>query len=110
MSGRKQPYFPNNWKKYKDAPAELFEPHTYHEIVEWKLSAWEIPSDVCCIIRATNLKTKKVKEHIYKRRHAAEAKVAEYLDKQTHEFVVCQHEQLHYVHPDLLDDDDDCDI
>ena len=54
-----------------------------------------------------NLKTKKVKEHIYKRQHAAEAKVVEYMTKQTHEFVVCSHDTIHYVHPDLFDDDDD---
>ena len=80
------------------------------EIVEWKLSAWEIPADVCCMIRATNLKTKKVKEHIYKRQHAAEAKVVEYMTKQTHEFVVCSHDTIHYVHPDLFDDDEQGDI
>ena len=109
MSGKK-PYFPNNWKKYKDAPAELFEPHTFLEIVEWKLSAWELPSDVCCMIRATNIKTKKVKEHIYKRQHAAEAKVVEYMNKRTHEFVVCTDESIHYIHPSYIADDEESDI
>ena len=59
------------------------------------------------MIRATNLKTKKVKEHIYKRGHAAEAKVRDYMRKQTHEFVVCTHDAISYVHPDLFDDNDD---
>ena len=59
------------------------------------------------MIRATNLKTKKVKEHIYKRQHAAEAKVVEYMNKKTHEFAVCSHDTITYVHPDLFDDDDD---
>ena len=43
------------------------------------------------------------KEHIYKRQHAAEAKISEYMNKQTHEFVVCTNEAIHYVHPDNID-------
>jgi HD-like signal output (HDOD) protein len=98
MSG-KAPYFPNNWKKFKDAPADMFTPHMFIEVMEWKVAGWELPSDVCCIIRATHLKTSKVKEHVYKRHHAAENKVMEYMLKQTHEFVVCTDESIHYVHP-----------
>ena len=104
MSG-KPPYFPNNWKKFKDAPAELFDTHTFEEIMEWKIAAWEIPADVCCIIRATHLKTRKVKEHVYKRQHAAEAKVTEYMNKLSHEFVVCTHDTIHYVHPEAISDE-----
>ena len=104
MSG-KPPYFPNNWKRFKEAPAELFETHTFEEIMDWKIAAWELPADVCCIIRATNLKTRKVKEHVYKRQHAAEAKVTEYMNKLTHEFVVCTHDTIHYVHPENISDE-----
>lgn len=104
MSG-KAPYFPNNWKRFKAAPPELFDTHSFEEIMEWKIAAWEIPADVCCIIRATNLKTKKVKEHVYKRQHAAEAKVTQYMDKPTFEFVVCTHDSIHYVHPDNIDNE-----
>ena len=60
MSG-KAPYFPNNWKKFKDAPPEMFTPHMFIEVMDWKVAGWELPSDVCCIIRATHLKTSKVK-------------------------------------------------
>ncbi|AXF42069.1 hypothetical protein STIP37_8 [Synechococcus T7-like phage S-TIP37] len=109
MSG-KAPYFPNNWKRFKEAPAELFETHTFEEIMEWKIAAWELPADVVCVIRATNLKTKKVKEHVYKRQHAAENKVRDYMDKQTHEFCVCTHDAIHYVHPENVDYDDSSDI
>lgn len=104
MSG-KAPYFPNNWKRFKAAPPELFDTHSFEEIMEWKIAAWEIPADVCCIIRATNLKTKKVKEHVYKRQHAAEAKVTQYMNKPTFEFVVCTHDSIHYVHPDNIDNE-----
>ena len=106
MSG-KAPYFPNNWKKFKDAPAEMFTPHMFHEVMEWKVAGWELPSDVACMIRATHLKSGKVKEHIYKRQHAAEAKVIDYMNKQTHEFVVCTDDAIHYIHPEYLDDERD---
>ena len=99
MSG-KAPYFPNNWKKFKDAPPEMFTPHMFIEVMDWKVAGWELPSDVCCIIRATHLKTSKVKEHVYRRQHAAENKVIDYMTKQTHEFVVCTPEAIHYVHPE----------
>tara|TARA_R100000329_G_scaffold148909_1_gene138475 strand:- start:2047 stop:2382 length:336 start_codon:yes stop_codon:yes gene_type:complete len=106
MSG-KAPYFPNNWKKFKQAPPEMFTPHMFIEVMEWKVGGWELPSDVCCIIRATNLKTKKVKEHVYRRRHAAENKVMEYISKRTHEFTVCTPETIHFVSPANEDEEID---
>ena len=106
MSGKK-PYFPNNWKKFKDAPAEAFVDHLFVEVMDWKVAGWELPSDVACMIRATHLKSGKVKEHIYKRQHAAEAKVIDYMNKQTHEFVVCTHDAIHYIHPEKPYDERD---
>ena len=106
MNGKKKPYHPNNWKLYKDAPDEAFMPHTFDEVMEWKVAGWELPGDVVCIIRATNLKTHKTKEYVYKRQHAAERKVLELKDAQTHEFTVCTHDALHYVGPyDPFEDD-----
>ena len=49
MSGKK-PYFPNNWKKFKDAPAEAFVDHLFVEVMDWKVAGWELPSDVACMI------------------------------------------------------------
>ncbi|MEC7112727.1 MAG: hypothetical protein VXW72_04245 [Candidatus Thermoplasmatota archaeon] len=98
MNGKK-PYFPNNWKLFKDAPSEAFEPHPFIEVMEWKVAGWELPADVSCLIRTTNLKTKKVKEHVYKRRHAAENKVRKLIANETCEIVVCTQEAIHHVHP-----------
>jgi hypothetical protein len=71
MSGK--PYYPNNWEAYKEAPDEMFEPHTFEEVMSWKVAGWELPSSVCCIIRA---ETKgKVKEFVYQSQHAAKEKV-----------------------------------
>lgn len=95
MSGKK--YFPNNWQKFKDAPDELFLPHTYAEIMDFKIAAWELPSNVCCVIRESDLETKKVKEYVYQRKSAAESKVKQLMKKDGIEFTVCTPEQIHFV-------------
>lgn len=104
MSGKK-PYFPSNWKMYKDAPDGAFQQHTFEEIMEWKVAGWELPADIACIIRATNLKTQRTKEYVYKRQHAAEQKVLDLMDAKTHEFTVCTHDSIHYVGPNPPTDD-----
>ena len=106
MSGKK-PYFPNNYDLYKDADSEMFMPHTFFEVMEWKVAGWELPSSVDCIIRTTHLETKKVKEHVYKRRHAAENKIKQLLNDQTHEFCVTTHDSQHAIGPKHQDDDDE---
>jgi len=109
MSGRK--YFPNNWQKFKDAPDELFVPHMFCEVMDWKVAAWELPSNVCCLIREENLETKKVKEYVYQRAGAAEKKVAQLMKTDGIEFTVCTPEQIHFVSQldieDYEDQDDD---
>ena len=77
----------------------------------WKVAGWEIPASVYCIIREMNLKTGKVKEHTYQRKHAARAKVEQLLSTPDTEFVVADQDSIHYLfpgdHDELLDDDDD---
>jgi hypothetical protein len=108
MSGRK--YFPNNWQKFKDAPDEMFVPHMFVEVMDWKVAAWELPSNVCCMIREENLETKKVKEYVYQRRGAAEKKVAQLMKKDGIEFTVCTPEQIHFVSQlDIEDYEEDYD-
>ena len=104
MNGKK-PYFPSNEKMYKDAPDEAFQQHTFEEIMEWKVAGWELPADIACIIRATDLKTQRTKEYVYKRQHAAEQKVLDLMDAKTHEFTVCTHDSIHYVGPNPPTDD-----
>jgi hypothetical protein len=55
MSGKRKPYFDNNWQEYKDAPDDMFHTHTFEEVMSWKVGGWELPSSVCCVIRATDL-------------------------------------------------------
>ena len=97
MSGKK--YFPNNWQEYKDSPDDFFTPHTFEEVMTWKVAGWELPSSVCCVIRVTNTKTKKVKEYTYQKFGAAQNKVAELMGNPDIEFAVCDHEQIHFVTP-----------
>jgi len=93
MSGK--PYYPNNWEAYKEAPDEMFEPHTFEEVMSWKVAGWELPSSVFCIIRA---ETKgKVKEFVYQKQHAAEAKVKSLMADGA-ELTVCTDEAIQF-HP-----------
>lgn len=85
----------------------MFEPCSFLEMMEWKVAGWELPSSVDCIIRTTHLKTGKVKEYVYKRRHAAENKIKQLINQKTHEFCVTTHESQHYIGPRPIDDDGD---
>ena len=98
MSGK---YYPNDWQKYKDAPDELFEQHTFEEIMSWKVAGWELPGSVCCIIRANTHKGK-IKEFVYQKRSAAEAKVQALMNEGV-EFTVCTDEAIHFISPDSTD-------
>ena len=103
MSGKKS-YYPNNWQEYKDAEDSDFIPHTFEEVMSWKVGGWELPSSVCCIIRATNLKTKKVKEYVYQKHHAAQAKVNELINTPDIEFTVADHDSIHHLFPPPTDE------
>lgn len=109
MSGKK--YFPNNWQKWKDAPESLFMPHTYEEIMDFKIAAWELPSNVSCVIRESNLITKKVKEHVYRStpsaRAAAEKRVQRLMRTDDVEFTVCTADQIHFISPFDIEDYED---
>ena len=56
MSGRKKD-FPNNWKRYKDAPDDMFMNHTFDEIMDYKIGVWQLPSSIHCIIREEHFLT-----------------------------------------------------
>ena len=93
----KKPYFPNNWSFFKEIDSENFVPHTFEEVMDWKVHGWELPSSVVCIIRTTHPKTKKVKEYVYKRRHHAENKILQLKEDSNQEFVVTTHDEQHFI-------------
>ena len=100
MSGK--PYYPNNWKKYKDAPDGVFYCPTFDEFHDWKLAGWELPDSVVCIIRAEE--KGKIKEYTYQKKHAAEQRVANLLDQGV-SFTVVDCESIHHI--STYDDFDD---
>jgi hypothetical protein len=99
MTKKKKPDFPNNWQEYKDSDDELFIPHTYEEVMTWKVGGWELPSSIACIIRASDLETGKVTEYVYQKRSAAQRKVNQLINTPNVEFVVADHESIHHLFP-----------
>lgn len=95
----KKDYFPNNWQQFKDADDELFVPHTFEEVMSWKVAGWELPSSVCCLIRVTDVNTKQIVEYTYQKPGAARNKISQLMSTPNIEFVVCDHESIHYLSP-----------
>lgn len=110
MTNGKKPYFPNNWKQWKEVPDEFLYAPTFGEFIDWKLASWELPSSICCIIRETTSKGK-IKEYVYQKRHAANNKI-EKLMKTGNEFVVCSDSIVQFIpaqNTNLLTDEPDYD-
>ena len=104
----KNKYFPNNIEAIQDAPVEFFEPCTWEEFQDWKLSAWELPSSVLCLIRVVNNTTGKIHEKVYQKPSAARRYVEKQMDKEEDiEFLICNHETIHHVFPTTDEDQDD---
>ena len=94
MSGK---YYPNNWEAWQEMPEEYLHTPTWEEFEDWKLRGWEIPSSVCCIIRATTNKGK-VKEYVYQQQHAAENRIRSLMSDGV-EFTVVTEDQIRHVTP-----------
>ena len=94
---KKKPYFPNNWKAYKDADSKFFMPMDYEDFMDWKTHGWELPSSVVCMIRETNRTTGKVKEYVYQKELAAKNKARQIMDIGESDFIVCTSDEIHTV-------------
>jgi hypothetical protein len=90
MSGKKE--FPNNFEKYRQADARHFAPITWEEFYEWKLCQWELPSSICCIIRAEHKETGKITEHVYQKPSAVTKRLQAYDKQGTHDVILATHE------------------
>ena len=104
---KKKPYYPNNWKQIKEAPASFFISIPYEEFVDWKMNGWEIPSSVACIIREQNLETGKVKEYVYEKMGNANKRCHKIMAEKNSEFVICTHDDLAHMFP--MEDENDSD-
>ena len=106
---KKKPYYPNNWKAYKDAHHSFFLPMDYEDFMDWKIGGYEIPSSVVCMIRETDVKTRKVKEYIYSSERAAKNKARSIMKKGESEFIVCTPNEIHHMEPQWSDSYDEYD-
>ena len=102
MSGK---YYPNNADAIAKAPDEVFEPCTWEEFFDWRLTAWEIPASVSCIIRAQHKDTGKVTEHVYQQSSAARKRLMKYMEDGDHEVIVCNADAIHLVKLSNFDDE-----
>ena len=93
----KKPYFPNNWKKYKDAPDEVFKPLTYEEFNDWRVCSWEFPDSVSCVIRVQRTDTLKVSEFVYERLSAATKKLDKLIQDPLNEITIADHDEIHLI-------------
>ncbi len=96
---KKKPYYPNNWEALSECPAEWFDSIPFDEFMDWKITGWEIPSSISCIIRERNIKTGKVREHVYRRTGDAKKKANQIMKEAVSEFVVCTHENINHLFP-----------
>lgn len=100
----KKEYYPNNWQEYKNLDDDNFIPHTFEELMSWKVANWELPISVVCIIRVRNTDTYKVTEHVYSKRSAAQSKVDKLINTPGIEFTVVDHEAIHHLAPSTYND------
>ena len=94
MSGK---YYPHNWDVIKDCPEEYFEPMTWEEFLVMKVSAWELPGSVECIIRAEHVETGEITEHVYQRVKPAQQRIINYMRDGMHELTVCNSDSIHLL-------------
>ena len=94
MSGN---YFPNNLEAWNDMPEEFLHTPTWEEFEDWKLLGWQIPSSVCCIIRAETVRGK-VKEYVYQKPHAAENRIKQLVSEGS-AFTICTEDELRHIAP-----------
>jgi|TARA_R100000458_G_C8260763_1_gene236295 hypothetical protein len=104
---KKRKYFPNKWSQYKKAPSSYFNPRpTFEEFMDWKVSGWEIPYEVSCIIREENLCTGKIKEYVYKTDLGAKKRIKKLMEAGTSTFLVCGIDSIHDMKPEHLMEED----
>ena len=99
MTKKNKKYFPNKWREFKDVPAELFEPIEFDVFMDWKIGGYEIPQSVVAIVREKNVDTGKVKEHVYRYRHAARNKTRKLMLEGNKEITIVQQDSVHFIDP-----------
>ena len=100
---KKKPDFPNNYEAIKQCPDSFFFQIPFDEFMDWKIFGYEIPSSIDSIIREHNLETGKVTEYVYRTLDGGKKRAKRIMDEGKSEFVVCTHEQVHHVYPEITE-------
>lgn len=102
-------YFPNNWKRIKDAPDEVFKSCTWDDFHDWRLCSWDLPESVACIIRVSKIDSGKVTEYVYKSGKHASNKIQQLCTDPNNEITIADDEEIHLLRAVPFGDDDDGD-
>ena len=100
----KKKYFPNNWKAIKETPDSFFLPPdgehiTYEEFMDWKIGGYQLKREIASIIRERDVDTGKIKEHVYRYRHAAQKKCRKPMYEGNKEITIVQRDTVHFIYP-----------
>ena len=101
---RKKKDFPNNYDAIAECPPKFFHSIPYDEFMDWKICGYEIPSSINSIIREQDLETGKVTEYVYQTVNGGRNRARKIMDEGKSEFVVCTHDQVHYIYPELTNE------
>ena len=83
---KKKPYYPNNWKAYKDAHHSFFLPMDYEDFMDWKIGGYEMPASS---------------------ERAAKNRARSIMRKGESEFIVCTPNEIHHMEPHWRDSYDE---
>ena len=100
MNGKKKKDFPNSWDQFAELDSSFFMPIEFEEFMDWKVYGWQIPGNVCCLIRERNISTGKVHEHVYQRPSAADKKIKQLTLQPNVEFTIVTDEHVATVKAD----------
>jgi hypothetical protein len=103
---RKKPYFHNNVEAIQNAPDSCFIPLPFDEFMDWKIGGWELPSSCNYIIREQNISTGKIKEYVYQQPASARKKLEQRMESGESEFIIADHDTVHFLTPQMEDYDD----
>lgn len=80
----KAKYYPHNWAAVSNMDESILqimsEHWTVQDVIEEKMSGYELPSSIFCMIRSSNQSNGKIKEFVYQRKHAANNKLRSLLE------------------------------
>ncbi len=104
MMSKKKKYYPNNWQEIKNTPDDYFLPPdgqsiTFEEFMDWKIGGYQLKKEIAAVIRERNVDTGKIKEHVYRYRHAAQKKCRKLMYEGNKEITIVQQDTVHFIDP-----------